>query len=197
MIASSNRAIRRVWTAEQDAALAQAYQQHRQGAITRLSLEWGIPFTTLHNRAIYQLKLSPVRHARPPRAWTAAEDQIVIDYGYLPARLLVARLAAAGFQRGASAIEVRRSALRRRGAPVDAARPGLTVAEVAAGLGCAERTVYGWVRRGQLKPKRLGPGVHQYVIPHAALRQFCQQNPLALANCRPDLVWYTDLLSHP
>lgn len=187
---------RRAWTAAQDAALAQTYRQHYCGAITRLGLEWGIPPNTLSNRA-RRLGLPMVRRHRPSSGWTVAEDQIVIQYGYLPARLLVVRLAAAGFSRGVSATEIRRRVLRRRGEPVGADRPGLTVAEVAAGLGCKENTVYSWVSRGQLKPKPLGPGSHEYVIPHAALRRFCQHYPLCLVHCQPDLVWYTDLLSYP
>ena len=186
----------RAWTAEQDAALTQTYRQHRNGAITRLSLEWGIPSNTLANRA-RRLGLSMTRCPRPDRAWTAAEDQIVIEYGYLSVRLLCARLAAAGFARGANGVMRRRLELRQQGAPVGADRPGLTVAEVAAGLGCSERAIYSWVSRGQLKPKPLGPGSHEYVIPHAALRRFCQHYPLCLVHCQPDLVWYTDLLSHP
>lgn len=186
---------RRVWTAEQDAALVQTYQNHRNGAITRLSLEWGIPNNTLANRA-RRLGMSMTRYARPQRPWTAAEDQIVIEYGYLSARLLSAKLAAAGFSRGISVIEARRIVLRQRGEPVSTDYPGLTVAEVAAGLGCAERTVYSWVNRGYLQIKRLDPDSREYVITHAALRRFCQHYPLCLVHCQPDLIWYTDLLSY-
>lgn len=188
----------RAWTADQDAALCAAHQNHRTGAIARLGREWGIPFSTLHNRARW-LGLPVTRHRGCPRRWTAAEDQIVIDGGYLPGRALQARLAAAGFSRSVLAVEGRRRDLRQRGVPVGLDRPGLTVAEAAVGLGCSEITVCRWIRRGWLKATVLSPDspAKRYQIHDTDLRRFCLRYTGALAHCRPDLVWYTDLVGRP
>lgn len=189
---------RRVWTAEQDAALTQAYRDYRHGRIKCLSIDWGIPANTLANRA-KSLGL-PMTRPRPTtmRRWTEPEDQIVILHGYLPAARLQEKLRAAGFRRGKNSISNRRIVLRQRGAIIGIARPGLTVEEIAIGLGCSVQVISSWIRRGLLlaKPTTDNLRSRSYLIPHAALRAFCLQNTACLINCKPDLLWYTDLISH-
>ncbi len=189
---------RHTWTAEQDAALVDVYRDYRHGRIKCLSIDWGIPANTLSNRA-KTLGLSMTR-PRPTtmRRWTETEDQIIIKFGYLPAGQIQTRLKDAGFQRGRNSIDNRRILLRQQGRPIGIERPGMTVEEVAAGLGCSEGVVCIWIRRGLLKAKPTtdNPRNKRHVILHDDLRAFCRKNPACLINCKPDLVWYTDLISH-
>ena len=189
----------RRWTAEQDAALRACYREHTRGSITRLSGEWGIPISTLANRAARVLQIQPTRRICHPRRWTAAEDALLIEQGYLPARLLAAKLAAAGFPRSVHSLENRRSELRRWGAPITQNDDALTLSEVASGLGCSEETVGRWIHRGWLKARALCPDGRgkRYQITYAALRRFCLDYTVALIPFRPDLVWYTDLIGRP
>lgn len=185
------------WTAEQDALLAQTYLNYSHGRIKCLSIDWGIPANTLANRA-KSLGLPMTRpNSAPIRRWTDPEDQIVILHGYLPVTKLREKLRAAGFRRGRSSISNRRLLLRQRGEAIDIGRPGLTVEDVATGLGCSVQVVCSWIRRGLLAadPTTSNLRCRRYVITHAALRAFCLQNTACLINCKPDLVWYTDLIS--
>lgn len=189
---------KRIWTADQDAALRSYYQKSTRGGLVTLSRQWGIAVTTLHSHATRVLGLKTRRHQNPS-AWTPAEDQILIEEGYLPRQLLRARLAEAGFPRSEKGLENRRWILRRKGVATDAYRPDLTIAEVAAGLGCTERAVLRWIHCGWLKAKALCPDApaKRYQITDDQLRRFCIAHPSALYGYQPDLVWYTDLISRP
>lgn len=85
--------------------------------------------------------------------------------------------------------------LRRRGEPVGLDRSDLTVAEVAEGLGCAERTVTRWIGWGWLRATAMVPDGQgkYYRITETDLRRFCLAHAAAVARGRPDMIWYTDL----
>ena len=187
----------RRWTAEQDAELRACYQPPTRGKLTRFSAASGIPISTLAQRAVHALGLPPTRRARRAVLWSEAEDQLIIDYAYLPGRLLTQRLAAAGFPRSPHSVENRRSVLRRQGRPMGRARHTLTPDEIAVGMRCSEDTICRWIRMGWLKATALTPQCprnKRYQITYSALRQFCLSYPLALSQLAPDLVWYTDLV---
>ena len=180
----------REWLPEWDAALTQVYQTYRRGALKALAIDLGIPANTLSKRA-KDIGLPPIYMPNHPRRpWTDAEDQALIRYGDLPESQVQAKLASVGIHRAITSIRGRRSRLKEIGISMEASRADLTVAEVAQALGCKETTLCGWIRFGWLPAQAMSqnPKAKRYRITHAAaLQRFC----------RPDLIWYTDLIANP
>lgn len=190
----------REWLPEWDAALTQVYQTYRRGALKALAIDLGIPANTLSKRA-KDIGLPPIYMPNHPRRpWTDAEDQALIRYGDLPESQVQAKLDSVGINRAITSIRNRRRLLKERGIPIGMARAELTVAEVAQALGCKESTLCGWIRFGWLPAQAMSqnPKAKRYRITRADLRQFCRTHAAALQRCcRPDLIWYTDLIANP
>lgn len=190
----------RKWLPEWDAALTQVYRTYRRGALKALAIDLGIPGNTLSRRA-KAIGLPPIYVPNHPRRpWTDSEDQALIQYGDLPRSQLHAELASVGIHRTINSISNRRRLLKERGLPMGLARAELTVAEVAQALGCKESTLCGWIRFGWLPAQAMSqnPRAKRYRITRADLRQFCRTHAAALHRCcRPDLIWYTDLIANP
>jgi len=90
------------WTPEMDAALIEAYRTRRKSALKVLSIDWGIPQSTLQNRAVHKLGAIPFRtHSRV--LWTDAEETFLVRYGHERPADIQRRLREAGFRRGLKA----------------------------------------------------------------------------------------------
>lgn len=191
------------WTPAIDDALRRVYRERRHGALKKLSHETGIGRTSLSERALITLGLSPLRHVRFAKRvrWMPIDDELIVRWGHEPSACIAQRLVAAGRPlRSDKAIANHRCELRRGGHPVGAWRDDLTTDEVAVGLGVNIVTVMRWIRQGVLKAKSLRPdsvsGKFHRIAPRE-LRRFFYRHPTYLAPARPDLVWYNDIVFGP
>ena len=185
------------WTPERDAALIEVYRTRRPSALKGLSIDWGIPQSTLYNRALYVLKVTPFR-TQHRVLWTDAEDALLVRYGHERPVDIQRRLRAAGFRRGLKALINHRAELKRRGLPVGAWRETFGIAEIAEGMGCAPIVVGRWIKAGLLAATAMTPNNPQaqsYQVTPQALRRFCLTHTQRLMQLHPDIVWYTDLIS--
>lgn len=188
----------RHWSADQNAAVVAAYTQPKRGLIKRLSIDWDTPVSAINYHATAHLDLSPTRRIRRKDTWIVAEDQLLREHGHCPIRLIRDVLAQAGYQRSMESIASRRAVLRRRES-IDwsASRDTLTVAEIADGLGCSEKTVIRWIQTKLLKAHAQLPEIRSkcYVIKPADLKHFCLTHTHRLLNFRVDVIWYTDIVA--
>jgi len=133
------------WTAELDALLEQGYRYGRPGrhaAIDRIQRLTGWPRQACWDR-VRKLGLTQKRQ-NPPRQWTAAEQhQLISLVGSKNVRCIALRL-----NRSVAAIRTRLKRLNQTSVRV---RDGLTKGELAALIGCSQKTVQRWIDQGWLK----------------------------------------------
>lgn len=178
-------------TPEIDAAIAEVYQgKPKSGAVNELAARLELPRWWVSKRA-RKLGLTVPRFKEP--AWSAAEDELLVEtFKYSPshARRLFAK---AGFKRTAVAIVNRRKRLGLRARTRDDV---YTASRVAKMLGLDPSTVTTWIEQGLIEawlrgtkrtPQQGGDG---YYIAPGTLRKFIRDNPERIDLRKVDRLWF-------
>ncbi len=171
--------------------IQKAYAKKEKGCNARIARKYGISTSYVSDLAS-ELGCEPLHKLANTRAWSAAEDQILINYADHTKNEIQQFLMRKKFRRTIYAIEDRRCLLRRRGdiPQYGMTRDHYTVSTLAEALDVYREKVARWVNKGMLKARPIEPrsneraievrieprDVHKFLLKHIAAWSMTARN---------------------